>query len=142
MTTVAADKAGASVIPVSRNGGVFVDVSTYEASAVADGTFIQMLRIGAGVTVLGVELHHDALGASVVLDVGYGEDADTYDLLIDGGIAGDNAAGVIRSGAGAVIAAPILFTTEDTLDVRVVGAAATGTITLVAYLTTDDIDIS
>ena len=115
-------------------GSVKVMVDTYEASALAQASIIEMggeLPIGAKVIM--VMLIHDACGASVTIDVGDLEDVDRY---LDG---------VDVSGAGSTVSNladgveyKIDMTTAATPDNQVVltiggSGTATGTIKLVVY---------
>ena len=132
-------------------GQMFVRQATISTPALALNDVIQALDVFAGET-----LHHiivkstdiDTNGSpAVVLDVGYGnsttETASTSDDIIDGSTIGQGSgtavAGVFSSDddAGTAFAAgPLAFTSDDTIDIHVQVAPATGaagTITVTGY---------
>ncbi len=108
-------------------GNLQFKYATYNAVALSANDMIEMISMKEGERVAWVKLTHDALGASVTLDVGDGSDVDRF---IDG--ADGNTISVIRDGVsgGAIGQFGHEYTTDDTIDVKVLGAAATGTIKL------------
>ena len=78
--TLADTPTGSNVIAAGRQGGnVRVIQDTYEASAIASGSIIEMGEyLPKGAHVIEVILQCDALGSSVTLTVGDYEDADRY----------------------------------------------------------------
>lgn len=107
--------------------GVFADVATYEASALADGEVIQAVNVAPGVTVVDAYLVFDALGASTTLAVGDGDDTDRYIVAT-----ASSSAGSVR-----MTKFPHTYSADDTIDIVLAGGAATGTITLIVFLTSD-----
>lgn len=143
LTKVKADLAQAGVPARYQEKGVFAVVSTYEASALAATTVIEMCKIQAGVTVLGGQLIADALGSSTTLAIGntttVTDPNDTFTANFLAATSTSSATATTFMGAGKF---PRTFTSDDTLDVQVAGAAATGTITLVVYMTAEAVDLA
>ena len=144
LTKVKADLAAAGVPARYQEKGVFAVVSTYEASALAADTVIEMCKIQAGVTVLGGQLIADALGTSATLAIGntttVSDPDDTFTANFLAATAVDAAATATTfMGAGKF---PKTFDSDDTLDIQVAGGAATGTITLVVYMTAEEVDLA
>lgn len=94
---------------------------------------IQMVKVPAGATVLDVLLVAGDLDTggspALTLHVGYGGDPDYWVVSSTVGQAG----GLAR--ASAATAVPLTFTAEDTIDVLVAVAPATGATTGTIYLT-------
>ena len=114
--------------------GVFCDVATYECSSTAADSILNMVNVAAGVTVLDCKIIFDALG-TVTVDVG---DGDLVDRFMDG--VSVSSAGVSYSTNE--VAFPRTYTTADTIDIKILGNAATGTITLIAYMTAEAVDLT
>lgn len=131
-TTHTTDRTAAGAQPRNQEKGLFQDVATFEASATASADVIQMVKIAAGVTVTGVQAVTDALGTSVTIAVGDG-DAPSYLM------AATSAASAGRLNATGF---PKTYAAPDTLDVTIGGAAATGTITLIANMTRENVDLT
>lgn len=123
------------------NIGVTVQQASYTVPTSGDGTaagdIIQMLEVPIGATILDVWLSCtdiDTNGApAVVLSVGDGGDVDRFILDSTIGQAGGYAR--LNNTAGAAYT----YTADDTIDVKVVTAAATkaaGTIVLTVFYTT------
>jgi hypothetical protein len=133
MPTFTADLAAAGVPARYQEKGVFPVVSTYEASALGTSDRVQMCKVQSGVTVIDAVVYFDQLNASTI----------TVDVGIDGAddkfIAGVSAA---TAGAGRMTKFPFTFTADDTIDVTVNTNAATGTITLVVYMTAEEVDLA
>lgn len=136
MATVTTTRTAAGIPARYQEKGVFCDVATYECSSTAANDVIQMVKVAPGVTVLDVKIVFDDLGTGVTVDVGDGTDVDYY---IDGADV-STAGGVKR--ADAVTSFPKTYTSEDTIDITILGAAATGTITLVATMTAETVDLT
>lgn len=136
MATVTTTRTATGVPARLQEKGVFTDVATYECSSTAAATVIQMVKIAAGVTLLDLHIVFDDLGTGVTVDVGDGDDVDRY---IDGADVA-TAAGVARLSAGTGF--PKTYSTDDTIDITILGAAATGTITLVALMTAETVDLT
>lgn len=116
-------------------GGVKAIAASYTTlAALALNDVIQSPTLPVGSTVLDVLLTStdmDTNGTPLLsLDVGYGGDVDYFVSLSQIGRTG----GVVR--ASAATAKPLVLTTEDTIDVLVSAAPATGvvgTVSLVVY---------
>lgn len=135
MTTVNADRAASTIPARTMVGADFCEVSTYECDSTASGVVIQMCKVAAGATLLDLHVVFDDLGTSVTIDVGDGDDPNRYISALD--VA--TAAGVGRLSAGTAF--PHTYAAEDTIDITIGGAAATGTITLVARFTMQGVDL-
>lgn len=143
LTKVKADLAQPGIPARYQEKGVFVVVSTYEASALAADTVIEMCKIQAGVTVLGGQLIADDLGTGTTLAIGNTttvvDPNDTFTANFLAATAVDAAATATTfMGPGKF---PRKFTSDDTLDIQVGSATATGTITLIAYMTAEEVDL-
>lgn len=136
MATVTTTRTATGVPARYQEKGVFCDVATYEASALAASDVIQMVKVAAGVTVLDVKIVFDDMGTGITFDVGYGDDVDYFMDGIDVATAG----GV--SYATAATAFPKTFAAEDTIDIVNLGGTATGTVTLIAYMTAETVDLT
>lgn len=133
VTTYTAPCAASTFPARMQEKGMFAVVATYEASAVAIDDIIQMFKVPAGCTVLGLRVIFDDLGTDVTLDIGDGADTDRYFNNLDVATAAGN---------GTYSGLPVTYADEDTIDIVVAGGAATGTITLVAYLTRESVDLT
>jgi hypothetical protein len=135
MPIVQADLALAGIPARYQEKGVFAVVSTYEASSTASGDVIEMCKVAAGVTVIDAFLVFDDLsGGTTTLAVGDGTTADRF-----------IAATTASSGAASarMTKFPFTYTADDTIDVTIAGGtAATGTITLVVYMTAEEVDLA
>lgn len=138
MATFTTTRTATGVAPRYQEKGVFCDVGTYEFAAEAAGSVIQMVKVAAGVTVLDGYIIYDDLG-TLTVDVGDGDDVDRY---IDGADVGA-AAGLSRFnlGAGGLVF-PKKYTADDTIDVLTITGAATGTLTLVVFMTAEAVDLT
>ena len=116
--------------------GVFCDVGTYECDSTAADTILNMVNVAAGVTVLDCKIIFDDLGTGITVDVG---DGDLVDRFMDG-IDVATAGGVSYSTNEAAF--PRTYTTADTIDIKILGGTATGTITLIAYMTAESVDLA
>lgn len=138
MATLTTSSVGATVPAKSHGlaGTVKAAYASYSLSAaLALNDVIQMVKVPKGAPVLDVELITTDLDTggspAITLHVGYGGDADYFIASSTVGQGG----GVAR--ASAATAKPLAFTDEDTIDVTVAVApatgATTGTVSLVAY---------
>lgn len=127
----------ASVIGVNRtlanakgvyeDGGIVkITQDSYEASALASGSDITLMNIKKEWKIVGIDVFHDALGASSTLAVG---DGSTADLFI--AAASSASAGVIRM----VKVDPIHAERAADVDLVITtgGASITGTIKVVVH---------
>ena len=133
-------------------GGMFIRKTVYTSLAFAVNDVVQLVDVFAGECLHAVILETtdiDTNGSpAIVLDLGYGnsdtETVSTSDDIIDGstigqagGIALANAWGADEDGGTAFAAGPLEFTSDDTIDLHVQVAPATGaagTVTFYAYL--------
>ena len=131
--------------------GMFVRKTVYTSPVFVQHDVVQLVDIFAGETLHGVILKStdiDTGSAAIVLDLGYGnsttETASTSDDIIDGstigqaaGLALANAWGTDEDGGTSFAAGPLDFSSDDTIDLHVIVAPATGvvgTISLWAYI--------
>jgi hypothetical protein len=96
------------------------------AAAPALGDVIQSSPIQSGSTVIDVIVHTTGLGAAGAFEVGYGGNTSYFSVgaaAVGGGI----------RRADAPTAAPLVLSTNDTIDVRITaaGASAAGTVTII-----------
>lgn len=140
MATFTASAAASTVQPKTSgiSGNLKCAYGTYEiTAALALNDVIQMVRVPANATIVGVNLGTDDLDTNgspaIVLDVGDGSDTDR---LIDGatvGQAGGYTSTMVMTGFG------YQYTAEDTIDVLVQVApgtgATSGTISLAVFYT-------
>jgi len=98
---------------------------SYEASALAAASTIDIAKMPEDAKVMGVDVYHDALGASTTIDVGDSDDTDRYTLSP----ADTSSAGKFSSDAADGHAYKVgQATGDDTIQLLTAGAAITGTI--------------
>ena len=106
--------------------------ATYEASAAAANTVINLFKLPKGVVIQNFVVAHDDLGTGVTLDIGDAGDIDRY---VDGlavSTAAGSTTGVLVDGLGYVIGTDAEH--DDTLvTAKVLGSAATGTLKVACY---------
>ena len=147
MATVTSTQAAETVQPRTYHAGVNWAHGTYSVPETGDGTaegdVIELVRVPNGARVLELVFTSEDLDSATshVFDVGYGGDVDVF---IDGTTIGQSG-GVARLGAGVAAAANDLvfhkFTTEDTIDAKVITASGTkvaGVISLAVLYSLDD----
>lgn len=129
MATFTADEAAATAPAKGEgmSGNCKVVVAEYEiTAALALNDVVQMVKVPAGAIVSNVVLSTDDLDTNgtpaIVLDVGDGGDTDRY---IDGSTVGQ-AGGTTDSSSLAIGGLGYTYTDEDTVDVLVQAAPATG----------------
>jgi len=144
MATYTSTRTAAGVPAKYMEKGLFCDIATYEAagSSNADANdVIQMINVAAGVTVVDMYLAYDDCG-TLTVDVGNGDDVDRFMDGADVGAGG----GLARMGAnitaGTFTAFPKKYTTADTIDIKILTGAATGTLTLCVVMTAEDMDLT
>lgn len=109
-----------------------VVTTTYEASAAAANTVINLFKLPKDVVIQNFVVAHDDLGTGVTVDIGDAGDADRYVDGLDVATAAGSATGVLVDGLGYVIGTDA--THDDTvITATVLGAAATGTIKVACY---------
>lgn len=150
MATVSSTKVASTVPAREPHSGVVAVKATYTHPATGDGSaagdIIQMVKVPKGAMILDLALSAEDLDTNgsptITLDVGDGGDVDRF---IDGATIGQTG-GIVRLGQGVAAAAVdgahgYVYTEDDTIDVKVVDAAATkaaGTITLTVLYTLED----
>lgn len=122
--TTTADAALATTPQPFFGGGVgnYKQFSISIPSTLTSGDVFQLARVPKNATVLDVYVQMPDVdsGSSITLDLGYGDNTNAFAAASTTGRTG----GVIRSSS--VEAAPITFTTSDTIDLVVNAAPATG----------------
>lgn len=98
--------------------------STYECSSTASGTVIQMVDVKSGFRVTEVFLAFDDLGTGNTASVGDGESATRFLSAVDTATAAGTATWAPADSTGYV------YTDDDTVDVTINSASATGSIRL------------
>lgn len=106
--------------------------TTYEASAAASGTIINLFKLQKDAVIQNFVVAFDDLGTGVTLDIGDAGDADRYVADLDVATAAGSAVGIAADGLGYVTGTDAEH--DDTLIVATVGgAAATGTLKVTCY---------
>lgn len=109
-----------------------VITTTYEASAAAANTVINLFKLPKDVVIQNFVVAFDDLGTGVTVDIGDAGDTDRYVDGLDVASAAGSAAGILVDGLGYVIGTDA--TNDDTvITATVLGAAATGTIKVACY---------
>lgn len=132
-TTYAAQAAGKITLSQGEgNATLHCITTTYEASAAAANTVINLFKLPKGAVVQNFVVAHDDLGTGVTLDIGDAGDTDRY---VDGlavSTAAGSTVGCLVDGIGYIIGTDTEH--DDTLvTAKVLGSAATGTIKVVCY---------
>lgn len=127
-TTFTSSQAASTINPRTCDNAVCSASGEYEiTAALVISDVVQMVRVPAGATILEVTLATDDLdtgAAAIVLDVG---DGTTTDRFIDASLAAQVAANDVVSRINQVDGLNYKYTAEDTIDVIVATAPATGT---------------
>ena len=106
-------------------------VATYEASAAAANTVINLFKLPKDVVIQNFVVAFDALGTGTSMDIGDAGDADKY---VDGvtTTSAGSAVGVLPDGLGYVIGSDAEH--DDTIvTAKILGGSATGTIKVACY---------
>ncbi|MAH50364.1 hypothetical protein CMI37_31370 [Candidatus Pacearchaeota archaeon] len=108
-------------------GNVHYKMDEYEAASLAANEVIQFFSMNIGDVVVDAALSTDDLGSPVTIDVGDGGDVDRFIDGHDG-----NTVGISRMTitGGAIASIGYQYTAADTLDAKILGATANGTINL------------
>lgn len=107
-------------------------VATYEASAAAANTVINLFKLPKGVVIQNFVVSHDDLGTGVTLDIGDEGDIDRYVDGMSVSTSAGSTLGILVDGLGYVIGTDA--TNDDTLvTAKILGAAATGTLKVACY---------
>ncbi len=106
--------------------------TTYEASAAAENTVINLFKLPKGVLVQNFLVSYDDLGTGITLDIG---DADDVDRYVDGlsvSTSAGSTAGILPDGLNYTIGTAT--GNDDTVvTAKILGGAATGTLKVVCY---------
>lgn len=109
-----------------------VVTTTYEASAAAANTVINLFKLPKDVVIQNFVVAFDDLGTGVTVDIGDAGDTDRYVDGLDVATAAGSATGILVDGLGYVIGTDAEH--DDTIiTAKVLGAAATGTIKVACY---------
>lgn len=107
-------------------------VATYEASAAAANTEINLFKLPKGVVIQNFVVAHDDVGTGVTLDIGDAGDGDRYVDGLSISTSAGSTAGILADGLGYVIGTDADH--DDTVVIaKILGAAATGTIKVACY---------
>jgi len=145
--TLAITPTGANQLaPGLLNGRVRVAKCTYEASALASGSIVEMVELPVGAKVFEIILHTDNLQNNTTIAVGDYEDADRYLDAVDCGAAettqmmgtttgniGGRWYEIDQTYTGKTVAAG----TDTIITLTTAAGEATGTIVLTVLYTTD-----
>ena len=112
------------ILPRDAHGRVRVMYDTYEASALADPSTIQLFKMPADARVIDFKIWHDALATSTTLALGDADDPDRFMAAASSASAGIMVPliGKIDDFAG------YTYSAETVVSLTMAGAAATGTI--------------
>lgn len=106
--------------------------TTYEASAAAANTEINLFKLPKGVMIQNFVVAHDDLGTGITLDIGDAGDGDRYVDGLDVATAAGSTTGCLVDGVGYVIGSDAEH--DDTVVVaKILGGSATGTLKVVCY---------
>lgn len=132
-TTFEAQEAGKIVLSQGvANASMHVITTTYEASAAAANTVINLFKLDKGVVIQNFVVAFDDLGTGVTVDIGDVGDVDRYVDGLDVATAAGSTAGILVDGMGYVIGTDTEH--DDTIiTAKILGAAATGTIKVACY---------
>tara|TARA_R100000049_G_C1940014_1_gene84067 strand:+ start:1126 stop:1548 length:423 start_codon:yes stop_codon:yes gene_type:complete len=112
------------ILPRDAHGRVRVMYDTYEASALADPSTIQLFKMPADARVIDFKIWHDALATSTTLALGDADDPDRFMAA-----ASSASAGIMVPLIGKIDGfAGYTYSAETVVSLTMAGAAATGTI--------------
>ena len=112
------------ILPRDAHGRVRVMYDTYEASALADPSTIQLFKMPADARVIDFKIWHDALATSTTLALGDADDTDRFMAA-----ASSASAGIMVPLIGKIDGfAGYTYSAETVVSLTMAGAAATGTI--------------
>ena len=138
MATVNSDVYAAQVagqIALSQGvaeAGLHVATATYEASAAAANTVINLFKLPKGVVIQNFVVAHDDLGTGVTLDIGDAGDIDRYVDGVSVSTSAGSTVGCLVDGVGYIIGTDTEH--DDTLvTAKILGSAATGTLKVSCY---------
>ena len=112
------------ILPRDMHGRVRVMYDTYEASALANPSTIQLLKMPQAARVIDFKIWHDAMGSGTTLAFGDASDIDRFAVAAASTSAGIKVPliGVIDTFAG------YTYTAETVVSLTLAGGAGTGTI--------------
>ena len=132
-TTYAAQEAGKIALSQGiADASLHSITTTYEASADAANTVINLFKLQKDAVVQNFVVAYDDLGTGVTIDIGDAGDVDRYVDGLDVATAAGTTTGILVDGLGYVIGTDT--TNDDTvITAKVLGAAATGTLKVTCY---------
>lgn len=132
-TTYAAQEAGKIALSQGvANASLHVITTTYEASAAAANTEINLFKLPKGVVIQNFVVAHDDLGTGVTIDIGDAGDGDRYVDGLSVSTAAGSTVGCLVDGVGYEIGTDTEH--DDTLIIaKILGSAATGTLKVACY---------
>lgn len=132
-TTYAAQAAGKVTLSQGvADASLHCVTTTYEASAAAANTVINLFKLQKDAVVQNFVVAHDDLGTGVTIDIGDAGDVDRYVDGLNVSTAAGSTTGVLVDGLGYVIGTDTEH--DDTvITAKVLGAAATGTLKVTCY---------
>ena len=131
VTNITADPA-VNVDAAEAHGRMRVWYDSYEASSTASGSTITFARMPKGATIWEVKVMADALGASVTIAVGDGDDADRFITATT-----MNTANLVTN-TNAIDGVGYNYSAQTDLVATTGGATATGTIKFMVFYTLGD----
>lgn len=131
ITNLTADPA-VNVDAAEAHGRMRVWYDSYEASSTASGSTITFARMPKGATIWEVKVMADALGASVTVAVGDGDDADRFITATT-----MNTANLVTN-TNAIDGVGYNYTAQTDLVATTGGATANGTIKFMVFYTLGD----
>ena len=106
--------------------------TTYEASAAAANTIINLFKLPKGAVIQNFVVAHDDLGTGVTIDIGDAGDEDRYVDGLSVSTSAGSTVGVLVDGLGYVIGTDTEH--DDTIvTAKILGSAATGTLKVTCY---------
>lgn len=132
-TTYEAQAAGKIALSQGvANASLHVITTTYEASAAAANTVINLFKLQKGAVIQNFVVAHDDLGTGVTIDIGDEGDIDRYVDGLSVSTSAGSTVGVLVDGLGYVIGTDTEH--DDTLvTAKILGSAATGTLKVSCY---------
>ena len=131
VTNITADPA-VNVDAAEAHGRMRVWYDSYESSSTASGSTITFARMPKGATIWEVKVMADALGASVTIAVGDGDDADRFITATT-----MNTANLVTN-TNAIDGVGYNYSAQTDLVATTGGATATGTIKFMVFYTLGD----
>lgn len=132
-TTYAAQEAGKIALSQGvANASLHVITTTYEASAAAANTVINLFKLDKGAVIQNFVIAHDDLGTGVTVDIGDEGDVDRYVDGLSVSTSAGSSATIMPDGLGYVIGTDAEH--DDTvITAKILGSSATGTFKVACY---------